>query len=62
MGSRKNIFMAQKKVSSTFDEMGEKTRVMGGFYYAGIDFYVVTDFIRIGSSKVFKIKFNNYIF
>ena len=39
----------KKKVSSTFDEMGEKARVMGGFYYAGIDFYVVTDFIRIGS-------------
>ena len=51
MGSRKNIFMAQKKVSSAFDEMGEKARVTGGFYYAGIDFYVVTDFIRIGSGK-----------
>ena len=49
MGSRKNIFMDQKKVSSTFDEMGEKAKIMGGFYYTGSDFYVVTDFIRINS-------------
>ena len=49
MGCRKNVFLVEEKMPAAFYEMGEKARDMGSICCIGVDFYVVTEFVRIDS-------------
>ena len=49
MGSRKEFFVAEKKVQAIIDALGEESGNLERVCSIGIDIYVVRNFIRIDS-------------